>query len=86
MRPGPPPIEDEFTHLLVSRQRKYQLRMVRDGRCHKCGTPALNGTCPKHLEYQRRANRKRYLATLARSRAQNGQAGQAEGCAGGNKA
>jgi hypothetical protein len=30
-------IQDEFTHLRVSRQRKYQLRMQRDKRCTECG-------------------------------------------------
>ena len=33
-------IEDEFTHLPLSRQRKYQLRMMQQGRCIICGEPA----------------------------------------------
>ena len=32
-------IEDEFTHLNVSRQRKYQMRMSRDQKCTECGAP-----------------------------------------------
>ena len=33
-------IKDEFSDLPVSRQRKYQLRMGRDGRCVICGESA----------------------------------------------
>jgi hypothetical protein len=36
-------IEDEFTDLPMSRQRKYQLRMQRDQRCTECGEPAARG-------------------------------------------
>ena len=43
-------IEDEFTALPVSRQRKYQLRMQRRHRCTECGEPAVQGSrCLKHL-------------------------------------
>jgi hypothetical protein len=65
------PIQDEFTKLKVSRQRKYQLRMERDGRCTECGAPAEEGSrCLKHLirarEHQRkkRGYKRRYKATL----------------------
>ncbi len=65
-------IEDEFTHLKISRQRKYQLRMLRDQRCTECGEPAVQGSrCLKHLvkarERQRdkRGLRRRYLNTLS---------------------
>jgi len=34
-------IQDEFTHLRISRQRKYQLRMQRDQRCTECGESAV---------------------------------------------
>ncbi len=58
------PIQDELTHLAISRQRKYQLRMKRDGRCTLCGKPAAQGSrswCLKHLmrvRERRRENRK----------------------------
>jgi uncharacterized OB-fold protein len=31
------PIKDEFTDLPISRQRKRQLRLIRDGKCRICG-------------------------------------------------
>jgi predicted amidophosphoribosyltransferase len=34
-----PPIQDEFTHLPISRQQKYQLRRHRDKLCRQCGRP-----------------------------------------------
>jgi hypothetical protein len=65
-------IEDEFTHLKISRQRKYQLRMLRDQRCTECGEPAVQGSrCLKHLvkarERQRdkRGLKRRYYNTLS---------------------
>ena len=64
-------IEDEFTHLPVSRQRRYQLRRQRDGRCTECGAQVVAGArCLKHLVKSRERNRKkrglkrRYLNTL----------------------
>jgi hypothetical protein len=53
-------IKDEFTNLRVSRQRKYQLRMRRDGRCTKCGEPIARGMvlCVKHLVQARERMRK----------------------------
>lgn len=43
-------IIDEFTDLPISRQRKFQLRMRRDGRCIACGAPVVWGTrCLEHL-------------------------------------
>jgi hypothetical protein len=66
------PIKDEFTNLKVSRQRKYQLRMRRDGRCTECGEPAAQGSrCLKHMVRARERQRKkrglkrRYLNTLS---------------------
>ena len=45
-----PPIKDEFTDLPISRQRKYQLRMERDGRCVQCGKPTEAGLhCLEHM-------------------------------------
>ena len=67
-----PAIKDEFTHLKVSRQRKYQLRMSRDGRCTECGAPAEEGArCLKHMIKARERKRKklgakrRYKSTLS---------------------
>ena len=64
-------IQDEFTHLPISRQRKYQLRMQRDRRCTICGEPAAMGSrCVKHLVQARERQRKkrgytqRYYNTL----------------------
>jgi hypothetical protein len=37
---GRQPILDEFTALPVSRQRKWQLRRRKEGRCLICGTAA----------------------------------------------
>lgn len=55
-------IQDEFTNLHVSRQRKWQLRKVRDGLCFYCGQPKdprSAAYCIKHMmlirEYQRLA-------------------------------
>jgi len=66
------PIQDEFTHLDISRQRKYQLRMRRDHRCTECGEPARRGSrCLKHLVKARERQRKkrglkrRYYGTLS---------------------
>lgn len=65
-------INDEFTHLPISRQRKYQLRRQRDGKCTECGEPVVEGSrCLKHLikarERQRskRGLRRRYYNTLS---------------------
>ncbi len=65
-------IQDEFTNLPISRQRKYQLRMQRDGRCSKCGKPVAQGSlCLEHLVQTRELKRKalnlhrRYLNTLS---------------------
>jgi hypothetical protein len=54
------PIQDEFTRLKVSRQRKYQLRMQRDARCVECGEPVVEGSrCLKHLVKARERQRKK---------------------------
>ena len=65
-------IQDEFTNLPISRQRKYQLRMQRDCRCNGCGEPAVQGSrCLKHLVKARERQRKkrglkrRYFGTLS---------------------
>jgi len=65
-------IEDEFTNMSISRQRKYQLRRQRDKQCTECGEPASVGSrCLKHLiiarerQRQKRGLRRRYLNTLS---------------------
>ena len=65
-------IKDEFTHLKISRQRKYQLRMLRDKRCTECGEPAVQGSrCLKHLikarerQRKKRGLKRRYYNTLS---------------------
>ena len=65
-------IQDEFTEMPISRQRKYQLRMQRDKRCTECGDPAAQGSrCLKHLVKARERQRKkrglkrRYYGTLS---------------------
>jgi DNA repair exonuclease SbcCD ATPase subunit len=49
-----PIIQDEFTKLKVSRQRKSQLRRTRDGLCPICGKPKLdkgkNKFCQEHYD------------------------------------
>jgi hypothetical protein len=65
-------IQDEFTKLPISRQRKYQLRMKRDRRCTECGEPAVQGSrCLKHLvkarerQREKRGLERRYFGTLS---------------------
>lgn len=65
-------IQDEFTNLPISRQRKYQLRKQRDSCCTECGAPAVEASrCLKHLilarERQRAKHglRARYQNTLS---------------------
>jgi hypothetical protein len=65
-------IQDEFTKLPISRQRKYQLRMRRDQRCTECGEPAMLGSrCLKHLvrarerQREKRGLKRRYFGTLS---------------------
>jgi hypothetical protein len=65
-------IQDEFTQLPISRQRKYQLRRQRDKRCTECGEPAVEASrCVRHLvkarERQRlkRGLKRRYYGTLS---------------------
>ena len=53
-------IVDEFTHLPISRQRKYQMRRQRDKQCTECGEPAAHGSrCLKHLIVARERQRKK---------------------------
>ena len=41
-------IQDEFTALPVSRQRKWQLRRGAEGRCGVCGVTAAGKLCDTH--------------------------------------
>ena len=51
---GRPSIQDEFTNLPVSRQRKWQLRQIAQGGCRICGQPATSvGLCLKHMVKER---------------------------------
>jgi hypothetical protein len=57
-------IEDEFTHLPVSRGRKYQLRRHKEGKCIKCGQPQVTAFfCLEHMIASREAIRRRSGAT-----------------------
>lgn len=54
-------IQDEFTELPISRQRKYQLRMQRDNRCTECGAEAVQASrCLKHLVLARERQRTKH--------------------------
>ena len=53
-------IVDQYTELPISRQRRYQLRKQKQGRCAFCGAPAANSSrCPKHLILARERTRKK---------------------------
>ena len=41
-------IQDEFTQLKVSRQRKWQLRKRVEGRCAVCGITSAGKLCDTH--------------------------------------
>jgi hypothetical protein len=56
-------IEDEFTTLKISRERKRQLRRVKAGLCVRCSGPIAPGeeTCIKHriekaLQFRKKRN------------------------------
>ncbi len=69
----PSAILDVFTDLGVSRQRRYQLRKAREGKCAKCGRPSQGMSrcleCAQVEHYQRggkRFNGKRIKAKRER--------------------
>jgi len=69
------PIQDEFSALPISRQRRWQLRRQRDGCCVTCGAPqAASIKCRDHnlknREYQRKVFKydRRYLGAQSYSR------------------
>lgn len=45
-------VQDEFTDLNVSRQRKWQLRMRKEGKCGICARPFGEDGCPSHPSYR----------------------------------
>lgn len=47
-------IQDEFTRLKISDQRRYQLRREKKGLCRLCGSPVLTGKtyCETHYARQ----------------------------------
>ena len=51
---GRKPITDKFTHLPVSRQRKWQLRQKAKKKCQWCNRPSVNGHvyCKVHKHKQ----------------------------------
>lgn len=53
-------INDRFTKLKLSKQRKWQLRRLKKGMCILCGEPLATATyCLKHAVATREASRKR---------------------------
>lgn len=57
---------DDFTALPVTRQRRWQLRRVRDGKCMICGGPLANAThCELHRVAHAASQRKRYALAKA---------------------
>ena len=53
-------IIDEFSDLPVSRQRKYQLRQQKAGKCIRCGRPRCSPNyCLDHWVAEREAHRRR---------------------------
>lgn len=62
MTAGRPPIQDGFTRLRVSRQRKWQMRRAAECLCVVCGAEAERGTqhCATHLEANKVRSRERY--------------------------
>lgn len=52
-------ISDQFTHLDISRQRKYQMRKKKAGLCEQCPCKAIKwGLCKVHVVKKRKERRK----------------------------
>lgn len=49
-------IQDEFTALPISRQRKWQLRQIKRGRCQRCGQQIIKGSKDYCLECMMKMN------------------------------
>lgn len=57
-------ILDQFAHLDVSRQRKYQLRQAAQHKCMICGKPeVMKALCEKHYKRALDYERKRMIIT-----------------------
>jgi hypothetical protein len=75
-------IHDEFTKLAVSRQRKYQLRRQKEGRCTICGKPKVSANfCLEHLiavreRLRRVTGAKKRLHSLSYRLAESARAGK----------
>ena len=60
-------VVDEFSALPVSRQRKWQLRKLRAGKCVRCGAPlATSKFCLRHAVKSREKARKKLGFTRRR--------------------
>jgi hypothetical protein len=60
-------IEDEFTRRTdITRQRRWQLRKQRDGRCHDCGAETTSFRCEAHT-IDTRENQRRYQGCKRRN-------------------
>jgi len=55
MKTGRKAIQDEFSNLPISKQRKWQLRRTAEGKCRQCGQPVVANSvfCLAHLIQQR---------------------------------
>lgn len=72
------PYNDEFSKLPVSRQRKYQLRRIKEGKCPECGAPTGgNYLCEKHGSYQ--LNKRRQKANTPPGRPRSTRHGKGRG-------
>lgn len=68
-------IQDEFTDLPVSRQRKQQLRNHRDGKCLLCRNPLFSAShCEKHhfAHHERQRKRKGCVSRYTWSKFKDG--------------
>jgi len=64
-------IEDEFSvRTGISKQRRYQMRRLRDGKCVYCGRPAvITGKCERHrqmLNIKDREKMRRRIGAMSR--------------------
>lgn len=58
-------IQDEFTDLPVSKQRKWQLRKRRSGQCVVCGKKSVTKThCEVHAQKDRERVYANYIARI----------------------
>ena len=53
-KPGRKPINDKFSNLPISRQRRWQMRKAEKGLCILCGEKTVNNWhCLEHMVYMR---------------------------------